>query len=98
MNISNAVLKQTVLTTINAVGASIFPAGYIRRRKTLGLLAKLTDYRKGGGMSQDGDEAKRMIWAQGAAESIIDDVLAARYTADDQAALLRELARQGCCI
>jgi len=49
-------------------------------------------------MSQDGDEAKRMIWALGAAESIIDDVLAARYTADDQAALLRELARQGCCI
>jgi len=45
-------------------------------------------------MSQDDDEAKRMFWAQGTAESIIDDVLAARYTAEDQAALLRELARQ----
>ena len=45
-------------------------------------------------MSQDEGEAKRTIWAQGAAESIIDDVLAAKYSAEDQAALLRELARR----
>jgi|SwirhirootsSR3_FD_contig_41_2421804_length_336_multi_1_in_0_out_0_1 hypothetical protein len=45
-------------------------------------------------MSQDEDEAKRTVWAQAAAEGIIDDVLAARYSAEDQAALFRELARQ----
>jgi len=45
-------------------------------------------------MPKDEDEAKRTIWAQGAAEGIVDEVLAARYSAEDQTALLRELARR----
>jgi hypothetical protein len=35
-------------------------------------------------MTQDEDEAKRTIWAQGAAKVIIDEVLAARYSAEDE--------------
>ena len=43
-------------------------------------------------MLQHEDESKRAIWAQQAADRIIDDVLAAKHSAEDQAALLRELA------
>jgi hypothetical protein len=45
-------------------------------------------------MSQD--EAKRTIWAQKAAQQLVDGVLTAaeRYPALDQHALLREIARR----
>jgi hypothetical protein len=46
-------------------------------------------------MSQD-DEAKRTIWAQRTAQQIVDGGLTAaeRYSAPDQHALLREIARR----
>jgi hypothetical protein len=47
-------------------------------------------------MPQDDAEAKRTIWASGAAQHIIDGILAAieRYPRTDRTALLREIARR----
>jgi len=47
-------------------------------------------------MSQNDDEINRTIWAERAAEGIVDGILTAieRYPRPDQVALLREIARR----